>query len=573
MRRAALVALALAAAPAAAVADEPAPWLFPRRVPMPTTLAMRVEPTTTPAATAAVAPPTPTTTTTTTTTTPTPPRRRRRAAAPRREPAPPRFTAQLALGMAVDGANLRNLTGAEPPIGITTAGSDFEAGKNFRPARSYAFGEAFLGSRGLAVPGISAYLASRFRLAPATGLTPPLVDGWDRVDPVQVQSAWTEADGVIDTGPLRTLRIRGGRQFLYGPAVAHVDGLAVAWSTRWLKLGAYLGSRVPDWNTASFGNEPRRLVSGGEVALTLREGPRPLTVRLRGLRYDGGDHGDVTVDWVPRTDVALTLTSRAADGAVARHRLGVRIRVSDETRLAFEADLRRRADWLWDYERRDDDPSRPRRYLDLGPTLPRTTVRARAGTVLLDNIDALIFAGLAFDGSRLDDTPSYAAAGWAEGGGAFEIRMRRTVAVTLSGLARVYSRKDAIPAVVVVDQENQIQTLTWPTSNVGERNLVEGGAQVRFTGGARKFSASAEIYARRTRYARLYLDDAVAEPLAESIDPLTDTVIHGGGRFVFEAWISPRLRLRTEYELSNRFAAAPEIAGLKALRIIAEGRY
>ena len=51
-------------------------------------------------------------------------------------------------------------------------------------------------------------------------------------------------------------------------------------------------------------------------------------------------------------------------------------------------------------------------------------MRARAGTVLLDNIDALIFAGLAFDGSRLDDTPSYAAAGWAEGGGAFEIRMR-----------------------------------------------------------------------------------------------------------------------------------------------------
>ena len=42
---------------------------------------------------------------------------------------------------------------------------------------------------------------------------------------------------------------------------------------------------------------------------------------------------------------------------------------------------------------------------------------------------------------------------------------------------------------------------------------------------------------------------------------------------MFEAWISPRLRLRTEYELSNRFAAAPEIAGLKALRIIAEGRY
>jgi len=127
--------------------------------------------------------------------------------------------------------------------------------------------------------------------------------------------------------------------------------------------------------------------------------------------------------------------------------------------------------------------------------------------------------------------------------------------------------------VQVVDAENQIQAAQWPTANVGERNLLEGGVQVRFTGGARKFSASGEIYARRTRYARLYVDDAVAEPLAESLDPLTDSVIHGGGRFIFEAWISPRLRLRTEYELTNRFAAAPEIAGLKALRIIAEGRY
>lgn len=565
MRRArALAPLALALAIAPAAAAPPPPGLFPRRVPMPTTLAMRVEPPPAPPAAApapAPAPPAPR------------PARRRRAVVPRREPAPPRLTAQLAVGMAVDGANLRNLTADDPAIGITTAGSDFEAGTNYRPARSYAFGEAFLGSRGLGVPGISAYLASRFRLAPATQLTPPLVDGWDRVDPVQVQSAWTEADGVIDSGPLRTLRIRGGRQFLYGPAVAHVDGLAATWSSARLKLGAYLGSRVPDWNTASFGNQPRRLVSGGEVALTLRAGPRPLLVRLRALRYDGSDHGDLTVDWTPRADVALTWTARGADGALARQRVAARIRVSDETRLAFEADLRRRADWLWDYERRDDDPSRPRRYLDLGPTLPRTTVRGRAGTVLLDNIDALLFAGLAFDGSRADDTPSFASAGWAEGGGAFEIRMRRTVAVTLSGLARVYSRKDASPAVQVVDAENQIQAARWPTANVGERNLLEGGVQVRFTGGARKFSASGEIYARRTRYARLYVDDAVAEPLAESLDPLTDSVIHGGGRFIFEAWISPRLRLRTEYELTNRFAAAPEIAGLKALRIIAEGRY
>ena len=200
-------------------------------------------------------------------------------------------------------------------------------------------------------------------------------------------------------------------------------------------------------------------------------------------------------------------------------------------------------------------------------------MRARAGTVLLENIDALLFGGLAFDGRTTDPTPSFTSAGWVEGGGAFEIRVRRTVAVTVTGLARAYSRVDAVPAAVVVDREDEVQPLAWPTANVGERNLLEGGAQVRFTGGARKFSVSGEIYARRTRYAILYANDAVSEPLPEALAPLDESTVHGGGRFVFEAWISPRLRLRSEYELSNRFAGAPEIAGLKALRILAEGRY
>ncbi|MBL8622445.1 MAG: hypothetical protein JNK64_14115, partial [Myxococcales bacterium] len=54
MRRTALAALVVLAAPATARADEPAPWLFPRRVPMPTSLAMRFEPS--PTAPAAPAP-------------------------------------------------------------------------------------------------------------------------------------------------------------------------------------------------------------------------------------------------------------------------------------------------------------------------------------------------------------------------------------------------------------------------------------------------------------------------------------------------------------------------------------
>ena len=96
------------------------------------------------------------------------------------------------------------------------------------------------------------------------------------------------------------------------------------------------------------------------------------------------------------------------------------------------------------------------------------------------------------------------------------------------------------------------------------------GVIAKFLGGARRFNVSGEIYARRTRYAQLYEDDG-AGPVGETIlDPIE---IHGGGRFVLEAWITPAIRVRTEYDLSSRLSVATETDGLKALRVIAEGRY
>ena len=82
--------------------------------------------------------------------------------------------------------------------------------------------------------------------------------------------------------------------------------------------------------------------------------------------------------------------------------------------------------------------------------------------------------------------------------------------------------------------------------------------QVGFLGGARRFNVSGEIYARRTRYAQLYEDDG-AGPVGETIlDPIE---IHGGGRFVLEAWITPAIRGRTEYDLSSRLSVATDLIG------------
>jgi len=494
--------------------------------------------------------------------------RRKRRPASRAAPTVvvPSAHAQLSLGLAVDGAGLT-------ASGATAAGTAYNAGgvRDYSPARAYAFGEAFLGTRGLIVPGISAYLASQFQFAPATTTQVPIMRAWDRVDPFQIRTAWTDADGIFDVGALRTLRVRGGRQYVYGPAVAHLDGLSTSWKTSRVRLGGYLGSRVPDWFYAKSGDAPPRgLVTGGELAVVLRRGRTPLALRARGLIYGGATHSDFTVDWTARRDLVLAISSRLAGRELAREHITARYRWSDVTRIVLDADLRHRADWLWDYELRDDATG-PRRYLDLGPRLPRVGVKLRAGTVLLDNIDLLVFGGFAVDSRGDDETPSYTAAGWAEGGGSFEVRMRRTFALSFSGLTRVYNRADAALADRLVDRENAAAPLTWTPRHVGERSLVEGGVVGKFSGGARRFSVSGEIYLRRTRYAALYQDDTIVEPMPEAALDAVET--HGGGRFVLEAWISPAMRVRTEYDLSNRLSVAPETDGLKSLRLIAEGRY
>ncbi|MEZ4402294.1 MAG: hypothetical protein R3B06_19875 [Kofleriaceae bacterium] len=497
------------------------------------------------------------------------PARRRRGPTTIAPPPPPRVTSQLALGLAVDGAGLRTIDGQA----LTVGGAAYVDGQDFRSARAYGYGEAFLGTRGLVVPGLSTYLASKFRFAPVVPTRPPLVEAWDQVDPFQIRTGWTELEGVVERGPLRSLRVRGGRQFVYGPAVVHLDGVAVGWQRPWLKVAAYLGARVPDWvSDATAG--PRQVVAGAEATWTIASDRRPLSLRWRGLRFAGASHSDLTVDWRPRPDVALAVTGRWADRDAARQRATVRVRVSDETRLVIEGELRQRADWLWDYEARDaEGPGQARRYLELGQRLPRAGLRIRAGTVLLDNIDALLFGAAAIDTSAATDPDTPARPGWIEGGAALEVRVRRTFALSLSGLTRLYRRADALPLAQVVDVENQIQPLQWQSDQLGERSLIEGGAAARFTGGARKFSATVEFYARRTRFAQLYVDDGVSDTRPEATDPLDASSLHGGGRFQAEAWISPRLRLRTEYELTTRLGSAPEITGLKALRILVEGRY
>ncbi|HVV84915.1 MAG TPA: hypothetical protein VHE35_17745 [Kofleriaceae bacterium] len=480
---------------------------------------------------------------------------------------------QLVTGFAIDGASPSS--DARTLAGVPIASGAMDA-DGYRRARAYGFGALYLGGRNLLTPGLNGYLAGQARLIPTIPDYAPVPTVWDQTDSVQVGSAWAEASSVFASPLLHPLEIRAGRQYVYGPYTAHLDGVHVRWHRGWFDASVYAGSRVPDWSARTgaprFVEPQRGAITGAEVALDLRRTAVPVTVRVRALAYEDHGHADLTIDTRLRRALDLTAVARTYDGAVAHEQVTVRYRLSDRTRLVIDGTYRHRRDPLWDFAYRDvGDPGAADRFLDLGPRLPRATLRVRAGTVLLDNVDLLLSGAGALDATSDPADTSLYAAGWLEGGGALEVRMRRTFALGLSGLVRGYNRTDPPPAEVVVDVEDQAGPLALDPSYVGERSLVEGGVSARFSGGARKFSVSAEIYARRTRYGEQYRDDGVPGDDLEAQDLLDTVDLRGGGRVTLDGWVTERVRLRGEYDLSTQLDAAPEIRGLKSLRIVAEG--
>jgi hypothetical protein len=497
----------------------------------------------------------------------------------------PSMRAQLVLGFAVDGAepSAKGLTLAGNQIGTGAAEDDaYRARIGYDRARAYAFGDAFLGVDRIVVPGLSAYFASQFRIVPTLPRFAPVPTAWDSTADFQFRAGWAEADGVVEHGPLSTLVVRAGRQYIYGPVTAQIDGLWLQWSGKGVRLSTFAGARVPAWwaynpDYADVRSQ-RGAVTGAEANIDMHRFKLPFVLRVRALAFENHGHADASFDWNARKDLLATITARTYDGAIAHEAVTLRYRLSEETRLVIDGNYRHRRDMIWDYAYRDsEEPFAARRYLDRGPSLPRATVRARAGTVLLDNIDLLLHGGFAVDTRLEADEVSYQAAGYLEAGSALEVRVRRAFIIGAQGLWRTYRHRD--PATPILDIENVVQPLDLPPRNIGERNLVEGGMVARFSGGARKFSAAVEIFVRRTRWAEKYRDDGTPDPQPGGAGDIEADVVlgeldlRGGGRVSFDAWVNSRLRLKAEYDLSSALDWAPEVRGLKALRVLAEGQF
>ncbi|MCE9576101.1 MAG: hypothetical protein K8W52_23315, partial [Deltaproteobacteria bacterium] len=460
---------------------------------------------------------------------------------------------RMDLGFAIDGAALDKNA-------ATLAGHAIQG--NYDETRGYGFGDLYAGSRGLLLPSLSTYLAAHATFQGDLTGVQPLASVYDRGDALRIRAAWAEADDLFEQRWLAPIRVRAGRQWIYGVAPTHFDGAVLGWEQRVVAVHLYAGSRVPDFDDRSLA---RGAITGVDAHLDLQRWRGfPMVLDAAAFSYGDHDHARFATSVTRGRGFALRGAVRSLDGRLAHEQVTARFKISDVTLLSAALDHRSSYDWRWDPEYvSTTEPGAARRYLDLGAVGPRGVASVRAGTVLLGNIDLLVRGAGALDQKRHEVADSSYAATWGELGAALEVRARRTLAIGASTLVRKYLR-DSLPEPGPMDAvAPAISSPLFASPLTGEMSFVEVGVSARYQGGARTLSASAELVARRVRWHKLY-----------PVNPLTDfdgTEVRGGGQFVLAAWITPRVRLRFEYDLSTTLARVPEITGYKNLRIALEG--
>lgn len=463
------------------------------------------------------------------------------------------------------------LDGGQPTGDPLTSGH--ELGPEYRDLRVYTFGDAVLGSRGVLLPSLTTYFAAQFRFdqngAPVSSALPSVYDS-PRNDSLLIRSGYVELADAFDNRWLRPVFVKAGRQFRYGAAIAHFDGVALGYDTDAVAAGAFVGQRVELhglYDDGALAGEDR-VIAGLDAKLNMFPIRRiPLAVFGEFLTYGGVDNLAVGGSLRLGEGSLMRARIRSRDGRLARETVTLRSRLSEVTTLQIVVDNRHADDWAYDLLASEpsyggDDP---RRFLALGVPLPRTRVAVRAGTVLFDNLDVLARGAVALDTSDLWE-PSATAPGYAELGAAVEGRVRRSLRLGTSVLFRRYRRHDVDPTTTRTI--GAPDPLPASTGALGERSFWQGDVTARYVLGARKFSASGELYGR------WYRDPTPFAIVDEMMRPIDVSDVRLGGRFGLEAWLGDKLRLRGEYDTA--FApefVAPEIRGQKSLRVVAEGSF
>ena len=469
------------------------------------------------------------------------------------------------LGFGLDGGQL-NCNGegncASPPSGIS---SESFSTYYYSKLRAYAFGDAIIGSRGIVAPSLNTYFAASFRFDQNDlhSTAVPSIHDASQVDPVLVRAGYAETDGFFKQRLLEPIFVRAGRQWRYGPAIAHFDGITIGYDSRPVSIAIWGGTRVSLYGLSNDNFDNSGAISGADVRVDMYELKRaPLVLTDSMLTFDGKGHfeGGVALRW--SREVVLRASTRISGNDFGSLRLSMRRRLSKVTTLSAEVESHQDSDWeydlLLDNPRTTYDATDPRRYLDFGYQLPRLRFGVRFGTVLLDNIDLLArFAGSLDRKSGIAGATADAVR-YLEGGTAIELRLRRTLALGGSVLTRIYGRDAPGPG----DVSGGPNELASQIGAIGERSFTEGGLTARFEPAQKSFSATAELYGRLYNLRSPY------------IDPADRTELRSGGRFTVTGQVNDYLRMKLEYDTA--FAPthlAPEIRGMNSLRVLAEGTF
>jgi hypothetical protein len=477
------------------------------------------------------------------------------------------------VGFGIDGGQL-NCDNSDPPVCAPSpsgiSGQPY-IDNYYDQLRVYAYGDAVLASRGLIARPLAAYMATTFRFDEAhlqSTAVPTVYDACpagqidcSTVQDLLIRSAWAETDGSLLHRRLGRIRVRAGRQFRYGPAIAHFDGMTVAIDSPVVTASLYGGTRVSLWDFRP--GVVQQAISGADLSLDMYQLKRvPLVLSGGVLRFDDITHfeGGLAVQWSP--DVFIRASGRMLDGYSAGQRLELRLRISDVTTVRAELENHTDLDWHYDLVLTQrgaayrDEPGDPRRWLDFGVRRPRTFGSVRAGTVLLSNIDVLLrgAAGVERKQDQPNDLPD--SAGFLEGGLAAEVRFRRAVSLGASAVGRTYNRKPLEPGDLLMDQADQLPA---GLRDIGERRMLEGGFSARFDTGRRSLSATAEFYGRV---------EWLQTPFIEGTRKRES---RGGARFLVDVWVNSRLRIKVVYDVTSAIDSAPELSGTKSLRAAAEG--
>jgi len=455
-------------------------------------------------------------------------------AAPARDEASPEIHYRFNVGYGTDNGRA---TGADAATG-------FRGDPQRTLLRTYLFGDATFGARGLPTPSLNSYFAAAYYydFLGATADSPftTVYDGAGDARALSIRSAYAEYDPAMRGG--LPVWVRAGRQFRLGAGTAHFDGASLGYDDRQLEVSGFVGRRV-----ALYVDERTGPLGGGAVRVNLgRALGVPLRVAAEVLTFEGDLYTDLTVQLASGRLSALA-SARLFDQSLSDAFVKARLALTRRTTIFTDLSQKLGVAPVYDYV--SGGEAGGLKFFTL-PDLVRST-RARLGAALdaTSELEIMAYgAATAVYGTRADAGPDRTGfdASSVELGAFCDLRPGG--GMSLLGGYRV--RRAVRPP------RDEQPRLDDPQS-AGDISYQELLADARYSLGPRRLTVTASGFLRYSE---------MQTPLAH---PFSD--VRAGLRFDIDTWVESRLRLKATYEVADPSPQlSPDVDTLQSVRVIIE---